>query len=137
MLEKFKESPQLFSLGLHQIAMRSAGIEIPPYEENIDVVHRCGFGRKPKRGDSDNYGCFNPKHLALASHQQNMDAQKCLAKHKCSRCGQVDLLCNHEEPFCISTTQLENAYTNQDPNKKVAKIVIHYDDGSKVVMRNK
>lgn len=42
-----------WKVGVHQLAYRALGYILSPYEDNIDVTHTCGNGRKNSKDDVD------------------------------------------------------------------------------------
>jgi hypothetical protein len=103
---------------LHQLAFRSTGNLIPNYESNIDIVHLCQNGRK---------GCFNPKHLSLSNHKDNMQSQGCKVFVVCQNCKLLTHSCSHQ-PKCIDPSK-NLSYNSQ---KKIKKIV--FEDDSEIYL---
>lgn len=107
-----------FKVGVHQLAFRSNGGVLPPYESNQDLCHTCGNGRVTAAGG----GCIDPEHLDVGGHADNVRAQGCLVEARCPLCTNVFNVCDHHPP-CRPRKRARHS-------KTVIAVTLHYKNGS-------
>lgn len=119
--KSWNEQKGRFKVGVHQLAFRAAGHQVPDYSANCDLMHRCGKGKALIKNDPTR-GCISQEHLAPGSHRENMAAQGCMVKATCEWCDLVTCVCTHT-PRCISHCA---------DRPKVKSITVTYEDGTVV-----
>lgn len=108
-----------FEIMVHHLAYRYANDfqHIPP---NTDVMHLCGRGKAAFKKDGS-AGCIAATCMAVGSHQQNMDAQRCRGTLMCQFCNLVTNACTHT-PRCKTGTL--------PISEGVASVTVTFKDGT-------